>query len=82
MHTSHYTEVNSLTDAMPLRLTVFLPDDFVKRLDTWRRAQENPPTRGLALRALAEEAMDARGVVAQPPPPLPAPPKRKVRRDV
>ena len=47
---------------MPVRLTVFLPDSFIDRLDAWRRSQKNPPTRGMALRVLAGRAMDAEGV--------------------
>jgi len=44
---------------MPVRLTVFLSDEFVARLDAWRREQDNPPTRGMALRILAERQMEA-----------------------
>ena len=39
------------------RLTVFLNDGLLTRLDAWRRAQANPPTRGMALRMLAERQM-------------------------
>jgi hypothetical protein len=44
---------------MPVRLTVFLSDEFLARLDAWRRAQSNPPTRGMALRTLAERQIEA-----------------------
>ena len=52
-------------ETVPTRLTVFLNDSFVARLDAWRRAQANPPTRGMALRLLAGIALD----VAERPPP-------------
>jgi len=56
---------------MPVRLTVFLSDEFVARLDAWRREQDNPPTRGMALRMLADRQMETA-------PKLPgAPSKRK-----
>jgi hypothetical protein len=52
---------------MPVRLTVFLPDTFVDRLDAWRRGQKNPPTRGMALRILAGRMMDAEGTPPEAP---------------
>jgi hypothetical protein len=43
---------------MPVRLNLWLPDDFVEDLDAWRRAQRNPPTRAAALKELAKQRLD------------------------
>lgn len=42
---------------MPVRLNLWLYDDFVRRLDRWRRTHENPPSRNQALKAAAELGM-------------------------
>jgi hypothetical protein len=55
---------------MPVRLTVFLSDEFGARLDAWRREQDNPPTRGMALRILADRQMETA-------PKLPAAPSKR-----
>lgn len=47
---------------VPQRITVFLPDSYIDRLDAWRRLQKDPPSRPMALRLLATMAMDAAGV--------------------
>jgi hypothetical protein len=47
---------------VPKRLTVFLSDAFIERLNAWRRLQADPPTQGMALRILAGRQMDAEGV--------------------
>jgi len=61
---------------MPVRLNLWLPDDFVEKLDAWRRAQSNPPTRGGALKELAAQRL----VELWPPAPLPVPPGKPAAR--
>lgn len=65
---------------MPVRLNLWLADDLVEKLDAWRRAQRNPPTRAAALKELAQQrldGMDARELEPVPPPRKPSHPKGK-----
>lgn len=64
---------------MPVRLNLWLDDDLVEKLDAWRRAQQNPPTRAAALKALAKERLEETGAPGSPEPTSKPPPSAKTK---
>lgn len=57
------------------QIGVRVDEEFLERLDAWRRQQPHPPTRPEALRRLADQALATEEAASKPKPAA----KRKVR---